>query len=59
MAEDSDALTVTLREAREHAERAANTNDLNEVHEYGGRAKETLESIERAAMALATRHMIE
>ena len=59
MAEDDDALAVALREACEHAERAAKTDELDEIHEYGSRAKETLESLDRSAMALAIRQKIQ
>lgn len=59
MAEDDDALAVTLREACEHARRAANAAELEELQEYGARAKTTLESLDRSAMALAIRKKVQ
>jgi hypothetical protein len=55
----ADDVTIALREACDHAKHAAATENLNEVHEYGARARQTLESIKRNELDETVRQNIE
>lgn len=54
-----DDLAAAVTAACEDAKKAEAAEVLDDVHEYGGRARTTLETIERSGMQAAVRETIE
>ena len=55
----SDDVAIVPRQACEYATDAETSEKLDELQDYGGRARNTLESIERSDMDSSIRHKIE
>jgi hypothetical protein len=53
------AMADALREACEYTVGAEKAESLDDVHEYGGRARKTLETIDRSALEPNLRQLIE
>src|SRR5436190_18482328 len=43
-----DGMTAAIRQARDYAKTAETSSKLDDVQEYGGRARTTLESVDRS-----------
>ena len=54
-----DSTTAAIRQACEYAKQAEGSDRLDDLQDYGGRARTTLESIERSGLDSSIRHKIE
>lgn len=54
-----DNTTAAIRQAHEYAKSAEGADKLDDVQEYGGRARTTFESIDRSGLDSVIRHKIE
>ena len=54
-----DGTMAAIRQARDYAKTAATSNSLDEVQDFGGRARTTLESVDRSNLDDSTRDAIQ
>jgi len=54
-----DGTTAAIRQARDYAQTAETSNELEEIQEFGGRARTTLESVNRSGLDEAIRDAIQ